>query len=58
MTEGEQAFIALSWGSLPPPRTWEEATRKQWQTTEFWRQRITGASSPTTRGGRRCSAVL
>lgn len=29
MTEGEQAFFALSWGSLPPPRTWEEATRKQ-----------------------------
>ncbi|KRE59412.1 glycosyl hydrolase family 15 [Arthrobacter sp. Soil736] len=46
MTEGEQAFIALSWGSLPPPRTWEEATRKQWQTTEFWRQWITGGEFP------------
>ncbi|MEY9776746.1 GH15 family glucan-1,4-alpha-glucosidase [Arthrobacter sp. MW3 TE3886] len=46
MTEGEQAFVALSWGSLPPPRTWEEATRKQWQTTEFWRQWITGGEFP------------
>jgi GH15 family glucan-1,4-alpha-glucosidase len=46
MTEGEQAFIALSWGSLPPPRTWEEATRKQWQTTEFWRQWITAGEFP------------
>ncbi|WP_459384722.1 glycoside hydrolase family 15 protein [Arthrobacter humicola] len=46
MTEGEQAFVALSWGSLHPPRTWEEATRKQWQTTEFWRQWITGGEFP------------
>ncbi|WP_244292639.1 glycoside hydrolase family 15 protein [[Micrococcus luteus] ATCC 49442] len=46
MTEGEQAFIALSWGSLPPPRTWEEATAKHWQTTEFWRQWITAGEFP------------
>ena len=46
MTEGEEAFIALSWASLPPPRTWEEATQKQWQTTEFWRQWITVGEFP------------
>ncbi|RAM35671.1 glycoside hydrolase family 15 protein [Arthrobacter globiformis] len=46
MTEGDEAFIALSWTSLPPPRTWEEATRKQWQTTEFWRQWITVGEFP------------
>ncbi|GAB12163.1 hypothetical protein ARGLB_009_00020 [Arthrobacter globiformis NBRC 12137] len=46
MTEGEEAFIALSWTSLPPPRTWEEATQKQWQTTEFWRQWITVGEFP------------
>jgi GH15 family glucan-1,4-alpha-glucosidase len=46
MTEGEEAFIALSWASMPPPRTWEEATQKQWQTTEFWRQWITVGEFP------------
>jgi GH15 family glucan-1,4-alpha-glucosidase len=46
MTEGEEAFIALSWAPLPPPRTWEEATQKQWQTTEFWRQWITVGEFP------------
>lgn len=40
MTEGQEVFIALSWATLPPPRTWEEATQRQWQTTEFWRQWI------------------
>jgi GH15 family glucan-1,4-alpha-glucosidase len=46
MTEGEEAFIALSWTSFPPPRAWEEATRRQWQTTEFWRQWITVGEFP------------
>ena len=46
MTEGEETFIALSWASMPPPRTWEEATQKQWQTTEFWRQWITVGEFP------------
>jgi alpha,alpha-trehalase len=46
MTEGEEAFVALSWASMPPPRTWEEATQKQWQTTEFWRQWITVGEFP------------
>ena len=41
MSEGEQTFVALSWGTLPPARNWAEAAQKQWQTTEFWRQWIT-----------------
>lgn len=40
MSAGEEVFIALSWATLPPPRTWEEAIHRQWQTTEFWRQWI------------------
>lgn len=46
MTEGEEAFIALSWTSLTPPRTWEEAAQKQWQTIEYWRQWITVGEFP------------
>jgi alpha,alpha-trehalase len=40
MMEGDQAFVALSWGRVPPPRTWDEAAQKQWQTAEYWRQWI------------------
>jgi GH15 family glucan-1,4-alpha-glucosidase len=41
MQEGDQAFVALSWSVLPPPRTFDEAAQKMWATTEYWRQWIT-----------------
>ncbi|GAA1632273.1 glycoside hydrolase family 15 protein [Georgenia ruanii] len=41
LVEGDQAFVALSWATLPPPRTWDEAAQQQWYTTEYWRQWIT-----------------
>ncbi|WSJ17933.1 glycoside hydrolase family 15 protein [Nocardia sp. NBC_01327] len=41
MKEGDQIFVALSWSDLPPPKTFEAAADKMWQTTEAWRQWIT-----------------
>ncbi len=41
LVEGDQTFVALSWASTQPPRSWDEAAQKQWHTTEYWRQWIT-----------------
>ncbi|WP_245720231.1 glycoside hydrolase family 15 protein [Nocardia uniformis] len=41
MKEGDQAFVALSWSDLPPPRTFDQAAEKMWSTIECWRQWIT-----------------
>ncbi|WP_082518508.1 MULTISPECIES: glycoside hydrolase family 15 protein [unclassified Rhodococcus (in: high G+C Gram-positive bacteria)] len=41
MTEGDNVFVALSWSTLDPPRTFEESAEKMWQTAECWRQWIT-----------------
>lgn len=41
MQEGDQAFVALSWSELPPPKTFADAAEKMWATTECWRQWIT-----------------
>ncbi|MBF6331630.1 glycoside hydrolase family 15 protein [Nocardia transvalensis] len=46
MSEGDEAFVALSWSALPPPRTFDEAAQKLWQTTECWRQWITLGKFP------------
>jgi len=46
MSEGDEAFVALSWGRLPPPMTWDEAAQKQWQTAEYWRQWIAVGEFP------------
>jgi alpha,alpha-trehalase len=46
MTEGDEAFVALSWGDVPPPRTWADAAQKQWQTAEYWRQWIAVGEFP------------
>jgi len=40
MTEGDNVFVALSWGKMPAPQTYDEAADKMWKTTEFWRQWI------------------
>lgn len=41
MSEGDNVFVALSWSTLEPPRTFDEAADKMWQTAECWRQWIT-----------------
>ncbi|MCX5042743.1 glycoside hydrolase family 15 protein [Aldersonia sp. NBC_00410] len=46
MTEGDKVYVALSWSELPPPRTWDEAAAKMWQTAECWRQWITIGKFP------------
>lgn len=46
MVEGDQSFVALSWGHIPPPRTWEQAAARQWTTSEFWRQWINDGEFP------------
>ncbi len=49
MSEGDTAFVALSWGRLPPPDTWDEAEARMWRTSEYWRQWITQAEFPDHR---------
>ena len=49
MSEGESAFVALSWGRLAPPATWEEAEERMWRTSEYWRQWITQGEFPDHR---------
>ena len=46
MTEGDNAFVALSWSSLPVPRSYDEAADRMWRTGEFWRQWITQGEFP------------
>ncbi len=46
MTEGDQHFIALSWGEQPPPRTWDDAAATMWRTEQFWRGWITQGVFP------------
>jgi GH15 family glucan-1,4-alpha-glucosidase len=46
MVEGEAHFVALSWSSLPLPRTMEEADQRLRRTTEHWRQWINLGTFP------------
>ncbi|MBA2561150.1 MAG: glycoside hydrolase family 15 protein [Propionibacteriales bacterium] len=46
MSEGDNAFVALSWSDLEPPETWEAAEDRMWRTSEYWRQWITQAEFP------------
>lgn len=41
MSNGDKAFVALSWSPLPAPRTWEQASDMSWRTQEYWREWIT-----------------
>ncbi|MGY4765738.1 glycoside hydrolase family 15 protein [Kribbella sp. CWNU-51] len=38
MSQGDTAFVALSWSVLSPPRTWVEALVRMGRTAEYWRQ--------------------
>jgi alpha,alpha-trehalase len=49
MSEGDAAFVALSWGNVPPPETWDVAEERMWRTSEYWRQWITQAEFPDHR---------
>jgi alpha,alpha-trehalase len=46
MSEGDEAFVALSWSPLPAPKTQEEALKKMWATSECWRQWLTIGKFP------------
>lgn len=46
MSEGDNAFVALSWSPLPAPTTFEEAADRMWRTTEYWREWITIGQFP------------
>jgi GH15 family glucan-1,4-alpha-glucosidase len=46
LTEGDNVFAALSWSEHPPPRTWEDAAERMWQTAEYWRQWINQGEFP------------
>jgi alpha,alpha-trehalase len=46
LTEGDDVFVALSWSEHAPPRTWEDAAERMWQTAEYWRQWINQGEFP------------
>jgi alpha,alpha-trehalase len=46
LVEGDNVFVALSWSEYAPPRTWEDAAERMWQTAEYWRQWINQGEFP------------
>ena len=46
MNEGDSAFVALGWSSLPTPTDWADAEERMWRTAEHWRQWITQGQFP------------
>ena len=46
LTEGDDVFVALSWSEHEPPRVWEDAAQRMWQTSEYWRQWINEGEFP------------
>jgi GH15 family glucan-1,4-alpha-glucosidase len=46
LVEGDNAFVALSWSDHQPPRSWEDASERMWQTAEYWRQWINQGEFP------------
>jgi alpha,alpha-trehalase len=46
LVEGDNVFVALSWSEHEPPRTWEDAAQRMWQTAEYWRQWINQGEFP------------
>ena len=46
MSEGDEAFVAVNWSGIAPPRTFADAAQRMWGTSEFWRQWITQGSFP------------
>jgi alpha,alpha-trehalase len=46
LVEGDSVFVALSWSDHPPPRTFQDAAERMWQTAEYWRQWINQGEFP------------
>lgn len=46
MTAGDRHFVALSFSTLPPPNSMEQAQAQLMRTEEFWRQWLTQGSFP------------
>ncbi len=46
LSDGESAFVALSWSPLPAPTTYEEAADRLWRTSEYWRQWLNQGEFP------------
>ncbi|MGW2093115.1 glycoside hydrolase family 15 protein [Promicromonospora sukumoe] len=46
MSQGDEHFVAMSWGSQDPPATYEEALDAMWRTERFWRGWITQGTFP------------
>ncbi|HZD01533.1 MAG TPA: glycoside hydrolase family 15 protein [Actinomycetes bacterium] len=46
LVEGDNVFVALSWSEYAPPRSWEDASERMWQTAEYWRQWINQGEFP------------
>src|SRR6202044_2064032 len=46
LREGESAFVALTWSSLPAPADWGEASVRMKATVEYWRRWITRRDFP------------
>ena len=46
MTEGDDAFVALSWSPQPPPRTFADAAEKLQRTCDIWREWLGTADFP------------
>ncbi|WP_278315083.1 glycoside hydrolase family 15 protein [Lolliginicoccus levis] len=38
LSEGDRVYVALSWGDLAAPQSYDAAAEKMWQTAECWRQ--------------------
>ena len=38
MSQGDTAYVALSWSAVAPPHTWTEALERMGRTAEYWRQ--------------------
>jgi alpha,alpha-trehalase len=46
LVEGDNVFVALSWSEHQPPRTFQDAAERMWQTAEYWRQWINQGEFP------------
>jgi GH15 family glucan-1,4-alpha-glucosidase len=46
MSQGDTAFVALSWSDQEPPRTWDEALERMRRTAEYWRQWVNVGAFP------------
>ncbi|MFD7309104.1 glycoside hydrolase family 15 protein [Promicromonospora sp. NPDC059942] len=46
MSQGDEHFVAMSWGSQDPPTSYKEALDAMWRTERYWRDWITQGTFP------------